>query len=82
MNVQWQVIGGAVSFADGIVFHLWHGEMRDRRLGQRYPGLSVFQFGPYEDITGDHNGPLRWNTPKYEMHKYVRNYFSLRNEDG
>ena len=76
------MVGGAVGVAEGNIFHLWHGEVRDRQFRERYPGLSTFQFDPYEDIIKEDGGPLRWNTTKYEMHEYVREFFSSRREDG
>jgi len=75
-------VGGAVSFADYDLFHLWHGEMSDRRHGQRHEGLRRFQFDPYEDIAIDGNGPWRWDSDKLHMHEWVKEYFASRREDG
>jgi len=75
-------VGGAVSVADYNLFHLWHGEMRDRRYGERHEGLGRFQFDPYEDIAIDENGSWRWASDKPQMHHYVREYFASRREDG
>ncbi len=78
----YESVGGAVSFADYELFHLWHGEMRDRRYRGRYEGLRCFQFDPYEDIAIDENGCWRWDSDKPQMHQYVKGYFASRREDG
>ena len=75
-------VGGAVSFADNDLFHLWHGEMRDRWYGERHEGLRRFQFDPYEDIAIDENGSWRWASNKPQMHQWVKEYFVSRREDG
>jgi hypothetical protein len=75
-------VGGAVSFANYDLFHLWHGEMRDRRTRERHKGLRRFQFDPYEDIAIDENGCWRWDSDKPQMHQWVKEYFASRREDG
>jgi len=75
-------VGGAVTFADYDLFHLWHGEMRDRRSRERYEGLGRFRFDPYEDIAIAENGSWRWASDKPQMHQYVKEYFASRKEDG
>ena len=75
-------VGGAVSFADYDLFHLWHGEMRDRRTRERHEGLGRFQFDPYEDIAIDENGCWRWDSDKLQLHQWVKEYFASRREDG
>ena len=42
----------------------------------------AFEFDPYLDIMHDAGGPWRWNSPKPQMHQYVRDYFAGRKEDG
>src|SRR5215207_1162081 len=74
-------VGGAVPFADYDLFHLWHGEVHDRRYEGRYDGLRRFQFDPYEDIAIEENGPWRWDSDKPQMHEWVKEYFASRKED-
>ena len=75
-------IGGAIGFIDGNIYHLWHGEMRDRRYRERQKFLAPFNFDPFEDIVVDQNGCWHWNSRKPEMHAHVKDYFALRKEDG
>jgi hypothetical protein len=76
-----EMTGAAAGF-NGNIYHLWHGEMRDRRSRERQKLLAPFDFDPFEDIVIGDTGCWRWNTNKPEMHAYVKNYFAARNEDG
>ena len=73
---------GEIGFLDGTIFHLWHGNIQNRRARKRHEGLQQFQFDPYADISIDPNGCWRWNSEKPEMHEYIRQYFQSRQEDG
>ena len=71
-----------VGCIDGRIFHLWHGDLRDRRYAARHEGLRRFGFDPFTDIAVDGEGCWRWSSPKADMHEYVRRYFDSRAEDG
>jgi hypothetical protein len=75
-------VGGRVGFVDGRVLHLWHGDLINRKYGQRHKGLERFGFDPFSDIALDSSGCWRWNGSKSEMHEYVKAYFTSRKEDG
>ena len=77
-----KAVGSAIGFVEGNIYHLWHGEMRDRGYGERHKFFAPFNFDPFADIVIDRNGCWRWNTHKPEMHEYVRKYFASRKEDG
>jgi hypothetical protein len=77
-----RAVGGRVSFVNGRVLHLWHGDLRNRRYAQRHEELGRFGFDPFSDIVLDQSGCWRWNGSKSEMHEYVRGYFESRKEDG
>jgi hypothetical protein len=70
-----------VGCIEGSVFHLWHGERKDRKYRERHRGLHRFGFDPFVDIAIHPDGCWRWNTNKPELHEYVRDYFYSRNED-
>jgi len=74
-NVQ-----GKVGYLDVAIRHLWHGSMRDRHSQRRHKDLSAFSFNPYEDIRRER--AWLWNTEKPELHRYMKDYFALRNEDA
>lgn len=75
-------IRGDIGHVEGMIFHLWHGRQRDRRIGTRYQGFEEFGFDPFRDIRIDGNGCWRWNSAKPELHRFVKDYFASRREDG
>lgn len=75
-------IQGRVSYIPERVFHLWHGDLHNRRHQARHRPFAQFDFDPYSDISVDQNGCWRWNSNKTEMHSFVRQYFESRKEDG
>jgi hypothetical protein len=81
-NRFFQAVRGRVAAADGEAFHLWHGNMADRRYKERYQGLTTHGFDPEADLAISENGTWRWNSDKPAMHQYVADYFASRKEDG
>ena len=75
-------VQGSVSFLKGDLLHYWHGNLADRRYDERHEGLSQFGFNPDVDIKIDSEGCFVWSSDKPSLHEYVRNYWSLRQEDG
>jgi len=78
----YETVRGEVGYLDAQIYHLWHGDYRNRRRAGRHEGLQQFQFDPFTDIAKDTNGCWRWATEKAEMHDYIRGYLSSRGEDG
>jgi hypothetical protein len=66
----------------GTIFHLWHGDLADRNYRERRLCFAEFDFDPYSDIAIENGGPWRWNSDKPRMHRFVRDYFASRFEDG
>ena len=77
-----ETVRSETGFSDGLVSHLWHGDVEDRRYRDRHDGLKRFGFDPARDIAHTADGAWRWNTPKPGLHAHVRSYFASRNEDG
>jgi hypothetical protein len=75
-------VRGEVGCVGGSCFHLWHGTRENRRYVERYRGFRAFDFDPGRDLAIDASGCWRWNSDKPEMHRYVRDYFHSRREDG
>jgi hypothetical protein len=73
---------GRVGSIQGRLFHLWHGDIKDRQYGERHGRLQAFDFDPVTDIALDDGGCWRWNSDKTALHAFVRSYFESRNEDG
>jgi hypothetical protein len=78
----YEEVQGSVSHISGNVLHLWHGEMRDRLPQQRHLGLREHDFDPETDIAIGKDGAWRWATDKPALHRYLRQYFASRREDG
>jgi len=75
-------VRGRIGYLLGGIFHLWHGDLHNRRNLERHRLFAQFNFDPYTDIALDPNGCWRWNSDKTEMHTFVKNYFESRKEDG
>ena len=78
----YESVRGNVDFIDGKLFHLWHGEIADRRAQARHLDLVEHDFDPHRDLAGDRNGPWRWASPKPALHRMLADYFAARREDG
>jgi len=81
-NGFYDAVQGRAAALVGPIFHLWHGTAADRRGRDRYVELEPFGFDPTTDLAMTRDGTWRWNSDKPEMHRYVRDYFWNRNEDG
>jgi hypothetical protein len=77
-----EAVGGRLGAIEGAIFHLWHGEVADRRYHERHHGMAHLGFDPHRDIARTPGGSWRWSAEKPELHAYVRDYFRSRNEDG
>lgn len=77
----YKTVTGNVGCIEGRLFHLWHGDLRNRRYRERHESFQRFSFDPFIDVATDSNGCWRWSTDKADMHEYVRNYFHSRKED-
>lgn len=75
-------VRGNLSWLDGRLFHLWHGDREHRGYLTRYRDLRPFAFDPDADLRLSPEGAWRWNTNKPAMHDFVRAYFHSRREDG
>lgn len=62
------------------VFHLWHGDLRNRLYMRRHQALLKHDYDPERDIVLN-NGVWEWATDKKEMHQEVKDYFYQRKED-
>lgn len=75
-------VGGDIGTLDCDLVTLWHGDLGNRGIGRRNEGLVAHGFDPYSDIAHDVGGAWRWNSDKPQLHRFVRDYFLSRREDG
>jgi hypothetical protein len=64
----------------GAIYHLWHGEVKDRNYGDRHNLLE--NFDPYSDIQTGRNGAWQWTKSNTELEEQLRAFFFNRREDG
>ena len=75
-------VQSSVYFTPGRVFHLWHGDRKQRRYVLRFLALRNAAFDPATDIALDENQCWRWNSDKPTLHLEVEEYFRARKEEG
>jgi hypothetical protein len=75
-------VRAGVGVIDGTVYHLWHGEVRDRQYNLRHAILRKFSFDPSADLAVAPAGCWCWSSDKPSLHQAVEAFFSERREDG
>jgi hypothetical protein len=73
-------IAGRIGALQGTVYHLWHGELKNRNYYDRYKLLDSFD--PYVDVQIADNGAWRWTKPNTEFEEKLRDILLARLEDG
>lgn len=72
----------SVFYADGGVFHLWHGDNKNRGYNDRMKILAESDFDPALDIQAGSSGCWEWASDKPLLRSQVEAYFRSRREDG
>jgi hypothetical protein len=75
-------VRGDISYVEGGVWHLWHGDYSKRDYTERHRALQAWGFDPHADIRIGADGCWEWATPKHDLHRWVAEYFERRDEDG
>jgi len=75
-------VQGSVYFTPGRVFHLWHGEKKNRRYLLRSVILRDANFDPALDVALDESHCWCWKSNKPDLHRRVEEYFYSRKEEG
>jgi len=73
---------GKVGYANGTIYHLWHGNPSKRRIGSRYKILKPYMFDPHKDITLGQDGCWEWVDNRKKLSDIMRKYFLSRMEDN
>jgi len=71
----------SIGYVDGVALHLWHGTQANRRYSQRHEMLYTENFDPLKDISLHRSGAWQWASPKEQLHRACREYFSSRRDD-
>lgn len=62
------------------LFHLWHGDLRNRGYMKRHEILLSCDYDPDKDVKLV--GPVfEWSSDKLDMHRGIKDYFNTRLED-
>lgn len=75
------VVEGSVGVVDETIFHLWHGDIKNRAYSERMNILKEAEFDPEADIKCEENSPWYWSTSKQRLHDEIGSYFHSRKED-
>jgi hypothetical protein len=70
-----------ISYVAGTIYHLTHGETKNRAYRDRHERLASFDFDPDVDIRLGANGAWHWGRPKPDLEDFLRKYFISRAED-
>jgi len=75
-------IRSKVAYVDGQLFHLWHGDVSNRKYVDRERLLEGHRFDPFKDVELDNNNCWKWRHNNKELIEWAQQYFALRKEDG
>ncbi len=75
------VIRDSMGFTPGAIYHLWHGEMVNRRYVLRNRELADFDFDPARDLRVGASGCWEWTEAGGRIRTWAREYFGHRRED-
>lgn len=74
-------VKGRVGYLSGTLFHLWHGNNKDRNYSFRHIVLRNNSFSPKTDVRKNSQGILEWDTKNEKLKNAVRGYFQSRCEE-
>ena len=74
-------VAGCVGHVSGTIFHLAHGERKNRAYRVRQERLASFGFNPGTDLEVGANGAWHWARPRPNLEDFLRQYFMSRAED-
>jgi len=74
-------INSDMTYVDGALLHLWHGDLVDRKYTDREKILQQFQFDPERDIELNTDRCWVWKGGNPELQAWIEDYFVSRKED-
>ncbi len=74
-------VAGRIGDVPGRLFHLWHGEIADRRYRSRHAVLAGHDYDPARCIRHAPSGAWRWADPPPGLAAAVRAYLDSRKDD-
>ncbi len=77
----YKIVQGSVYYQEGIIGHLFHGTLRNRKYHKRTNVLKKYAFDPFNDIVPDEEKIWKWASGKEDFHREVKEYFLSRREE-
>jgi len=71
----YRAVRGQIAYVEGDLFHMWHGDLVNRRYSDKYALFAQFAFDPYSDIALNKERVWCWSSNKPEMHEFARAHF-------
>lgn len=62
---------GNMSYTQGVVLHIWHGDRANRDYTHRYQILLSNRYDPVSDVRVNEAGVLVWSSEKARLHNQV-----------
>jgi hypothetical protein len=78
----YETVGTRVGYVSGCIYHLWHGDVANRKTLERHRLLPCFDFDPAADLLIGSNGAWQWARSRPDLEQFLVNYFNGRAEDG
>lgn len=77
-----QAVGERIGHVAGRLYHLWHGDAKNRKYSERHRWFAGFDFEPDADLMIGTNGAWQWARSRPDLEEFFTNYFVNRAEDG
>lgn len=78
----YDAVSERIGHVPGTIYHLSHGDLRNRKYGGRHVSLATFDFDPDLDVRIGAHGAWEWARPKPELEAFLLSYFADRAEDS
>lgn len=75
-------VADRVGQVPGTLFHLRHGDLKNRKYADRHVSLAAFDFDPGLDIRVGDQGAWEWARSRPELEAFLKSYFVERAEDS
>ncbi|MEP6925284.1 MAG: hypothetical protein ABI954_12530 [Pyrinomonadaceae bacterium] len=76
-----EIVQNKIGFVNGDLWHLWHGELKNRRYLERTRELSLLGFNPLTDLVTNENGLFEFSEMRDDLRIWMTDYFRQRLED-
>jgi hypothetical protein len=77
----YEIVEGKIGYVNGDLWHLWHGELKNRRYLERTRELSRMGFNPLTDLVLNEIGLLEFSPNREDLRDWMKDYFQQRLED-